>query len=379
MGLEQLIGYLGATWFMSAREKEEQRRQAAAASAMVIADMNRETSVLKYIAAQGFDRARQRKLEALASSPEQEDQDEVTKLLGRPYCKTDVAIARAIRAIADKEGWRYYDEDMLVYDPEYCRLKGWPPVDQETIDAVKKRRDRERRNEARWLGWVERNPGCFDFDVSPEYYDNEEKFALGIDAAHRKWCKITFNDFGVKPGNYKTKAAYERALEERKKELLDYQEAMDLLGITPGIGTSSFCMTIDRLKAEVGCRPEKVPLEIFFYLAYITHCVPCFGGPMRSWELENFHVLRVLARQKGVDLDEVLEKAEKGILLPKGAKLLSNRYLSRYVLTGSGDVYTLRPSSYYYKQFGFTIEEFEKHCGKNPGDYFAPPVKGLPK
>ena len=379
MGLDQLIGYLGATWFMSAREKEEQRRQAAAASAIVIADMNRETAVLKYIAAQGFDRARQRKLEALASSPEQEDQDEVTKLLGRPYSKTDVAIARAIRAIADKEGWRYYDEDMLVYDPEYCRLKGWPPVDQEAIDAVKKRRDRERRNEVRWLGWVERNPGCFDFDVSPEYYDNEERFALGIGAAHRKWCKSTFNDFGVEPGNYKTKAAYERALEERKKELLDYQEAMDLLGITPWMGTTTFCMTIDRLKAEVECRPDKVPLEIFFYLAYLTHCIPFLGGPMRSWELENFHVLRVLARQNGVDLDEVLEKAEKGTLLPKGAKLLSNRYLSRYVLTSGGDVYTLRPSSYYYKQYGFTIEDFEKHCGRNPGDYFAPPIKGLPK
>lgn len=52
---------------------------------------------------------------------------------------------------------------------------------------------------------------------------------------------------------------------------------------------------------------------------------------------------------------------------------------SVYVLTGKGKVYTLRPSSYNYRQFGFTIEEFEKHCGKNPGDYFAPPVKVLPQ
>lgn len=379
MGLDQLIGYLGATWFMSAREKEEQRRQEAVANAQVLEDINRETSIQKYIAAQGFNRTRQRELEELARSNIQEDQDEVTKILGRPYCKTDVAITKAIRAIADKEGWRYYDEDMLVYDPEYCRIKGWPPVEQEAIDAVNRRRERERRNEVRWSGWVERNPRCFDFDVSPEYYDTEEKFVLGIGAAHQKWCKSTFNSVGIQPGNYKTKAAYEKALEERMKELPDYQEAMYILGITTDIGTSSFCMKIDRLKPVVEDRPEKVPIDIFFYLAYLTNCVPIFSGPAGSWELEHFHVLRVLARQNGVDLDEVLEKAESGTLLPKGARLMSNHYLSNYVLTGNGEVYTLRPSSYYYRQFGFTIEEFEKHCGKNPGDYFAPPIKGLPK
>ena len=100
---------------------------------------------------------------------------------------------------------------------------------------------------------------------------------------------------------------------------------------------------------------------------------------MGRWELERFHVLRVMARQNGVDLDEVLEKAEAGTLLPKGAKLLCNHYISRYVLTSSGDVYTLYPSSYYYKHHGFTIEDFEKHCGKNPDGRFAPPIKGLPK
>lgn len=378
MGLEHLIAALGATWFMSSQEKKAQRQQEAAANAAYLAEVDRQIAAKQYLARQNFNRKRQHELDQMARSIIQEDRTELAQILGRPYCNTDVAIERAIKAIADKEGWRYYDENLLIYDAEYCRLSGMVPLAKEVVDAHDNREKKRKRDEVRWKGWVERNPGCFEVNVSPEYYESEGQFILGIEAAYTKWSKTACNFYAVDAQKYDTKAAYQQAIEARKKELLDYQEAMDLLEIDHEVDLISFCLKINTLTEFFEKRPVDVPLDLFVYMLYLHFCIPLCGGTVDRMELEYQQVLRVKARLHGCDLDEILAKAENGNLLPKKAKVLHNYYLSWFVLTEKGALYTLHTSEYYYRQHGFTLDDFAKTCGKNPGFSFRPPVRGLP-
>lgn len=378
MGLEHLIAALGATWFMSSQEKKAQRQQEAAANAAYLAEVDRQIAAKQYLARQNFNRKRQHELDQMARSIIQEDRTELAQILGRPYCNTDVAIERAIKAIADKEGWRYYDENLLIYDAEYCRLSGMVPLAKEVVDAHDNREKKRKRDEVRWKGWVERNPNCFEVNVSPEYYKNEDDFALGIKAAYSKWRSTIFDCYGLDVSKYETKAAYKQAVEDRKKELMDYQEALDILGIATDFERNTFCVRIDILKEDIKVKDPEIPMDLFLYIEYLNRCVPHSGASLGSWERDYLQILRVQARLHGLDFDEVLENAEKGTLLPKGAKVFQNNYLGWYILSGTGKPYTWFPSSHYYKNYGFTLDDFSKTCGKNPGFYFLPPIKGIP-
>lgn len=378
MGIDFLIASLGATWFLSSQEKKKQRRREMAAKAAYEASVDCQISAKQYLTTKNYNRSRQHDLGLLARSAIREDRGEFIQLLGRPYHKSDVAIERAIQAIADKEGWTYYDEFQLQFDPEYCRISGLTLPTKEMMNANASRENARRKNEVLWAEWVANNPRCFDIDVSPEYYESEEKFTQGIEAAYHNWRKTVHDFYGVDVYRYDTKTAYRQALNDRKKELLDYQEAMVTLGVKTDVGRDMFCRTINTLTDIIDNRPTEVPPDLFFYIVYLNRCIPYFGGTASAWELEHFQVLRVKARLHGLDLDDILEKAEVGTLLPKGAKVLKNYYLSWYILTGEGNLYTLRPSSHYYQKHGFTLDDFAKKCGKTPGYYFAPPMKGLP-
>jgi len=192
----------------------------------------------------------------------------------------------------------------------------------------------------------------------------------------KHWTKRCFNDYRVDPERYETQTEYETALRQKRQKFEAYKEAMDTLNAHEGMNLRFFVLRVETLEKLLEERPSHVPDEIYFYLLYLHYCVPFAGGTRSTMEVEYFEALKVLAKQHVCDMDEILEQAERGKLLPEGAKLLRNVYLSTYVLTKERVLWTLRPSNYYYRNYGFTVEEFSRHCGDRPSYYFAPSIRG---
>ena len=182
MGLEHLI----VAWLLSNREKKRKKRQVIESAAVQREEKRQEQAVQQYLTEKGYDRPRQQFLTALAKSSLREDRREFSRILGRPYCEEDFAIEWAIRAIAEKEGWTFFRRDELIYDEEYCRLLGWLPPSREVIERFEEELTDLQRNEILWHGWVERNPKCWEVNISPEFYDSEEAFSLVVEYEHEK-------------------------------------------------------------------------------------------------------------------------------------------------------------------------------------------------
>lgn len=183
MGFEHLI----AAWFLSNREKKREKRQVVERTAAQREEKRQEQAVQQYLAGKGYDHKRQRYLTGLAKSSLREDRREFSRILGRPYCEqSDVAVEWAVRAIANREGWTYFRRDELIYDKEYCRLLDWMPPSREVIERFEDEVKDLKRKENLWQGWVERNPKCWDVNISPEFYDSEEAFSLVVEYEHEK-------------------------------------------------------------------------------------------------------------------------------------------------------------------------------------------------
>ncbi len=177
MGLEHLIAALGATWYIQHNEKKVKERWEKEIEREHQAEIDREIEAKVYLSKKGYNTARQRDLTLMAQSILPEDRKEFAKILGRPYLKGDAALERALRAIADKEGWLYYDENELIYDAQYCSLAGWTAPPPELTRNHFKRIEEMRANEALWQTWAENHPECFAVNISPEFYESEEAFA----------------------------------------------------------------------------------------------------------------------------------------------------------------------------------------------------------
>ncbi len=128
------------------------------------------------------------------------------------------------------------------------------------------------------------------------------------------------------------------------------------------------------MKQEWNDRPQNIPLEYYFYISYLNHCVPKIIKTVSSWEREYFEVLLITAKHNGIDLNEVIDKAEAGTLFPEGTRRLRNYYLSDYFMTKTGELYTHYSSEYYRRKYGFTLADFAKHGGKDPDYHFSPPL-----
>ena len=182
MGFEHLI----AAWLISNREKKKKQRQIRGELETHRAEERQEQAVRQYLAGKGYDRKRQRYLTGLAKSSLREDRRVFSHILGRPYCEEDFTIEWAIRAIANREGWTYFRRDELIYDEEYCRLLDWMPPCREVIEKYEEEIRELERKEQIWHGWVERNPKCWETNISPEFYESEEVFALVVEEEYRK-------------------------------------------------------------------------------------------------------------------------------------------------------------------------------------------------
>lgn len=376
MGFEHFLAALGANWYISSQEKRERQRRANEEMAERLAGITQKVTVEKYLDAKGYNRERQAELTRMARSGFAEDRKEFYRILGRPCADGDPSLEWALMAIADKEGWKYYEESYLIFDPEYCRLMGWEPLSAFSIESHQKYLDNILRREQMWQEWVSRNPKCLEVNVAPDFYESEEKFALVVNAKYYAWRKSCVNFFHIEPSAYETKTEYEEALSQRKEELAFFQGEMDDLGINCDVAIGFFCFRLDTMKKLLDEKPIRVPLDIYFYIVYQNYCVPKRGSSLSSFELEYFHVLRGLARKNGLDLDSILDAADNGTLLPTGTKQFTNYYLAEFFITPDHEIYALHPSKHYYQKHGFTLEQFVEQCGNNPGFYFAPQSKG---
>lgn len=376
MGFEHFLAALGANWFISSQEKREQQRRANEEMAERMAGITRKMTVEQYLDTKGYNRTRQNELTRLAQSGFEEDRKMFYRILGRPCADGDLPIEWALRAIADKEGWSYYDETYLIYDPEYCKLMGLEPLSSSSIESHQNYLNNIRRREQMWQEWVRRNPKCLEVNVAPDFFESEEKFALVVNAKYYEWRKTCINFYHVAPSAYETKAEYEEALAERIEELKFFQEEMDDLGVNCDVAREFFCFSLDTMKKLLDERPSHIPLDIYYYIIYLNYCVPKHGGRISSYELEYFHALRGLARKSGLDLDSILDEADKGCLLPKGTRQFRNYYLAEYFIAPNREIYTLHSSKYHHQNNGFTLEQFAEQCGDNPSFRFAPTSKG---
>lgn len=376
MGFEHFLAALGANWYISSQEKRERQRRANEEMAERLAGITQKMTVEKYLNDKGYNRERQTELTRLARSGFAEDRKEFYRILGRPCADGDPSLEWALMAIADKEGWKYYEESYLIFDPEYCRLMGWEPLSAFSIESHQKYLDNILRREQMWQEWVSRNPKCMEANVAPDFYESEEKFALVVNAKYYEWRKACINFYNVAPSAYETKAEYEAALAERIEELKFFQEEMDDLGVNCDVAIGFFCFRLATMKKLLDERPLHIPLDIYFYIVYLNYCVPKHGGSISSYEIEYFHALRGLARKSGLDLDSILDAADKGTLFPNGTRQFRNYYLAEYFITPSREIYTLHSSKYHYQKNGFTLEQFAEQCGDSPDFHFAPTFKG---
>ena len=100
----------------------------------------------KYAEKLGYDHSRQYVLEMMSIAKDEERRGHFLKLLGRdfPLNHTDDDIQKAVREIAKKEGWKYYDEKELMNDPVYCNLasngkyiaNGEPALSKKEVNEV---------------------------------------------------------------------------------------------------------------------------------------------------------------------------------------------------------------------------------------------------
>ena len=187
------------------------------------------------------------------------------------------------------------------------------------------------------------------------------------------WQTAGLDEFGVDPKKFNTYTEYQQAVNVRQEELAEFRDVLDRLGYHSKYSYMLFFPNVNRLKETLADRPNYIPENIHIYLIYINECF-FFDEP----KIEQIEILRVLAKKQGHDLDSILQAAEDGTLLPEGARLHKNYYLSRYIITADRAIWTWRNPDYYYRRNGFTLEEFATHCGEDPDFHFRPPAKGFP-
>jgi len=171
MGFEHLVASVGATLYMRHKEKKKLQRQMLQENPWVKAREHIETT---------YNLARQKDLAQMAQSCLMEDRNMFARILGRPYEKGALSLERALRAIADKEGWQYYDENLLIFDAAYCQILGWPQPSLDMRLQYGRQRMKDRQNETLWQNWVKNNPACFAVNLSPETFATEEDFAAAV-------------------------------------------------------------------------------------------------------------------------------------------------------------------------------------------------------
>lgn len=91
----------------------------------VLSEKGKKLRCDKYMEEHGYNIEKQFEVTHLAMSADAKDREEFSRRLGRPYVYKDYWSHRdAVKEIAQKEGWAYYDSAKVHNDPEYQRIMG---------------------------------------------------------------------------------------------------------------------------------------------------------------------------------------------------------------------------------------------------------------
>ena len=91
----------------------------------VLSEKNQRIRSKEYMESHGYNLEKQFEISFLATSANPKDREEFSRRLGRPYTYTDYwSHEEALREIAQKEGWAYFDRTKVYNDPEYLKIIG---------------------------------------------------------------------------------------------------------------------------------------------------------------------------------------------------------------------------------------------------------------
>ena len=169
-----------------------------------------------YMAARGFNTARQYALERMPTSTDPAKRIEFARLCGyTPHGEWEERMA--VREISIREGWRYYDTAEVHDDPQYVKIIGgkypkWLPPGT-MAQKWKSVEDRARQHIAevdRRKAWIERCPhGREEPDIFPMDYETEEDYQDAVEARYLKKEKERVRE--EKERHYRKYATYSEA------------------------------------------------------------------------------------------------------------------------------------------------------------------------
>ena len=154
-----------------------------------------------YINAQGYNRERQWYLEHLSFSLDEEEQLRFCRLAGRHVSSTGRDLPNgthvsmeedrmlALRQIALKEGWKYYEFGDLLSDPVYTKLTGMkcnPNINScaPDWDAIAQELNEETERKEVWRDRCEHGR---EVDVFPMDYGSEYRYRVHVDIRYHSW------------------------------------------------------------------------------------------------------------------------------------------------------------------------------------------------
>ncbi len=371
--IDFLIAGFIATLIMGSREAREERQRNAQIDAYLANEERREREKNEYLHSLGFNRERQDWLHMLGRSTLLEERRQFAEILGRPCYNSEPSVERAIRAIADKEGWRYYNDSDLYSDPEYCRIVGALEPSKQEIENYEHSEKERRAQEQIWQQWAKRHPKCMKADVTPELYDTEDQFKYGVVMEYYKWRRKCFDSLGgIKATDYETEEEYNQAVKEKRAELAPFLAAIEREGGKKLTMSPLLSYYYDSIKKAFATKPGTIPAAIFIYLIFINKCM--HGGS--DDDRVCTEILRIFAERDGYDLNTILDSADKNELLPADAIIYRSYYLGYYLITEDRQVWSIRSSDECRSEYGFTLEDFGKHCPDNPDYFYTPPKRG---
>lgn len=156
-----------------------------------------------YLNAQGYNRDRQRYLDSLVYSTVPEERMKFCRLVGRHVSPTGRNLSDgfhidesrdrmlALRQIALKEGWKYYDSGDLLADPVYTKLTGMkcnPNINSlaPDWDAIAQEMNEET---ARKEVWKDRCKHGHEVDVFPMDFGSEYNYQCAVRSEYYAWRK----------------------------------------------------------------------------------------------------------------------------------------------------------------------------------------------
>ena len=154
-----------------------------------------------YINAQGYNRERQQYLWHLSFSLDEEEQLRFCRLAGRHVSSTGRDLPNgthvsmeedrmlALRQIALKEGWKYYEFGDLLSDPVYTKLTGMkcnPNINScaPDWDAIAQELNEETERKEVWRDRCEHGR---EVDVFPMDYGSEYWYRVDVDIRYHSW------------------------------------------------------------------------------------------------------------------------------------------------------------------------------------------------